>query len=213
MSDSPPSPSDRFFTLLLFGAPGCGKGTQGTALGTIPRFFHFACGDVFRTLDTRTPLGQEFVHFSSRGQLVPDELTVRLWRARIDNEVKSSNFKPDIDYLVLDGIPRTIDQAKMLEEHVSVLRVFHLSCPDRDELHRRLRKRAIKDNRMDDANEEVITRRLKTYEDESKPLLDHYAERGVAEIDASQQPVKVLHDIVSEILKIPEWVESAKKSW
>lgn len=208
------SPSDkRFSTLLLFGAPGCGKGTQGSALGAVPRFFHFACGDVFRSLDTRTRLGQEFISYSSRGQLVPDELTIRLWRANIDKMVEASHFKPDIDFLVLDGIPRTLDQAEMLEQHLNVTRVFHLSCPDREELHRRLRKRAIKDNRLDDASEEVIKRRLKTYEEESKPLLDYYAGRGVVGIDASQQPVKVLYDILSEIIRIPEWIASTNRTW
>ncbi len=69
---------------LILGAPGSGKGTQGQILGQIPRFFHCACGDVFRSLDTRTPIGQRFVHYSSRGDLVPDELTIELWKAQID---------------------------------------------------------------------------------------------------------------------------------
>ncbi|MGK0190295.1 MAG: adenylate kinase [Verrucomicrobiales bacterium] len=208
-----PQDNSKFLSILLFGAPGCGKGTQGVALGSVPRFFHFACGDVFRSLETRTPLGQEFISYSSRGKLVPDELTIRLWRSRIDKMVESSTYKPDIDFLVLDGIPRTIDQAQILEQHLNVVRVFHLSCPNRTELHRRLRKRAIKDNRLDDANEEVIARRLKTYEDESKPLLDYYSDRGVIEIDASQQPIKVLYDILAGIITIPEWKDSAETSW
>ena len=73
----------KYRTYLFFGAPGSGKGTQGKILGTIPRFFHFACGDVFRALDTRTPLGQAFLSYSSRGELVPDDITVQLWKARI----------------------------------------------------------------------------------------------------------------------------------
>jgi adenylate kinase len=79
--------SGRFRTFLILGAPGSGKGTQGKVLGTIPRFHHVACGDVFRSLDTRTPLGQEFVRYSSEGKLVPDDLTVQLWRANIKNKV------------------------------------------------------------------------------------------------------------------------------
>ena len=68
----------RFKTFLIFGAPGSGKGTQGQVLGAVPRFFHCACGDVFRSLDTRTEIGQEFLRYSSQGLLVPDDLTVRL---------------------------------------------------------------------------------------------------------------------------------------
>ena len=213
MPDTDMKSPSKYPTILFIGAPGCGKGTQGTALGSVPRFFHFACGDVFRSLDTRTELGQEFISYSSKGKLVPDELTIRLWRSNIEKMVEASLYKPDIDVLVLDGIPRTIDQAQMLEEHLHVALVLHLSCPDRKELHRRLRKRAIKDNRLDDASEEVIKHRLATYERESKPLLAYYADRGVVEIDASQEPVKVLYDILDGILKSPAWIESCNKSW
>ena len=66
----------KFRTFLILGAPGSGKGTQGKVLGSIPRFHHLACGDVFRSLDTRTALGQKFVEYSSRGELVPDDVTV-----------------------------------------------------------------------------------------------------------------------------------------
>ena len=83
----------QYDTFLFFGAPGSGKGTQGQVLGRLPRFFHCACGDVFRSLDTRTPLGQEFLHYSSQGMLVPDELTVRLWKTKIEAQQKVEEIK------------------------------------------------------------------------------------------------------------------------
>lgn len=202
---------NRFRTFLMFGAPGSGKGTQGKVMGTIPRFHHMACGDVFRSLDTRTPLGQEFVSYSSRGQLVPDETTVKLWRASIHDRVKTHVFKPDIDFLVLDGIPRNVEQAKFMETDIDVLQVFHLSCPDRTELARRLRKRALKDNRFDDANDEVIARRIRLYEEESKPILEYYSSGEyagrniVTEIDATNPPAKVVHGILSRIMELDAW--------
>ena len=192
----------KFRTILIFGAPGSGKGTQGLVLGQIPRFCHCACGDVFRSLDTRTDLGQEFVRYSSEGKLVPDELTVRLWKAQIDSQVGSHLFKPDIDFLVLDGIPRNVEQARLMDEHIEVIHLFHLSCPDREELGRRLRKRALKDNRLDDANEEVISERLRTYEEQSKPLLGHYEPALITDINAAQSPAKVMHDILGAILDL-----------
>ena len=188
----------KYTTYLLFGAPGSGKGTQGRSIGSIPRFFHCACGDVFRTLDTRTKVGRAFLEFSSKGQLVPDEVTVQLWQARIDAAVDAHEFKPDIDVLVLDGIPRNVAQAKIMDEVIDVQKVFHLSCPDRAQLFARLKKRALKDNRLDDANEEVIQRRLETYETESKPVLDYYRDR-VQTIDATQPPVTVLFNILSTL--------------
>ena len=84
-SSSPPKREvgDRYKTVLIFGAPGSGKGTQGKALGSVPRFFHCACGDVFRSLDTRTKIGQAFLDYSSRGELVPAEVTVELWQVQV----------------------------------------------------------------------------------------------------------------------------------
>lgn len=188
----------KYNTYLLFGAPGSGKGTQGRSLGSIPRFFHCACGDVFRTLDTRTKVGRAFLEYSSKGQLVPDEITVELWRAHIDAAVEAHEFKPDIDVLVLDGIPRNVAQAKIMDQLIDVKKVFHLSCPDRAQLFTRLKKRALKDNRLDDANEEVIQRRLQTYETESKPVLDYYRDR-VQMIDATEPPARVLFNILGTV--------------
>jgi adenylate kinase len=200
-------PTQKYRAFLIFGAPGSGKGTQGAVLGRIPRFYHCACGDVFRGLDTRTPLGQKFVEYSSKGQLVPDDTTVALWRANMLNREDSHLFKPDIDFLILDGIPRNVEQAKILEQYIEVLQVFHLSCPNRQELYRRLRKRALKDNRLDDASDVVIEKRLRTYEEESKPLLEYYQDEKVTTIDASQHPAVVFHQMLGTILEMPRWKE------
>jgi adenylate kinase len=188
----------KYTTYLLFGAPGSGKGTQGRTLGSIPRFFHCACGDVFRTIDTRTRLGRAFLEYSSRGELVPDDITVELWKARIDAAVDAHQFKPDIDVLILDGIPRNAGQAEIMDTLIDVKKVFHLSCPNREALFARLKKRALKDNRLDDANEEVIKRRLATYEAESKPVLDHYRDR-VQMVDATEPPARVLYHILETV--------------
>ncbi len=208
MSDS--LKNTRFRTFLILGAPGSGKGTQGKVLGSIPRFHHLACGDVFRSLDTRTPLGQKFVEYSSRGELVPDDVTVALWRANIKQHVEAHNFKPEIDFLVLDGIPRNVEQARHMEQDIEVLKVFHLSCPDRTELARRLRKRALKDNRFDDASDAVIQNRFATYEAETKPILDYYAGDRIVNIDASQPPAKVLYDILAGVMTLDAWKELEK---
>lgn len=203
-------PPARIKAFLILGAPGSGKGTQGKVLGSIPRFHHLACGDVFRSLDTRTAIGQKFVEYSSRGELVPDDVTVELWHANLKQRIDSHQFKPEIDFLVLDGIPRNVEQARFMEPHIEVLKVFHLSCPDRTELARRLRKRALKDNRFDDANETVIQQRFATYEAETKPILDYYAGDRTLDIDASQAPAKVLYDIIGGVMQLEAWKELEK---
>lgn len=208
------SRSDQFTrkpAIIILGAPGSGKGTQGKILGTIPRFFHCACGDVFRSLDTRTPLGMKFVEYSSRGELVPDELTISLWKAQIDNLADTYIYKPDIDLLVLDGIPRNVRQAELLSQHVEVQRVFHLSCPNREELARRMRKRALKDNRIDDASDLVINQRIATYEAETKPILEYYSPSMITDIDATQQPVQVLSEIIQQVTSLPIYQETSKQ--
>jgi adenylate kinase len=189
----------KYKTFILFGAPGSGKGTQGKTLGSIPRFFHCPCGDVFRSIDTRSDVGKAFLEYSSKGQLVPDEITVELWKEAIEAAVDAHKFKPDIDTLVLDGIPRNVNQARIMEEMIDVRKVFHLACPNRETLFTRLKKRALKDNRLDDANEEVIKRRLDIYENESKPVLTHYAKERIAVVDAMQPPSKVLFDILATV--------------
>jgi len=96
----------RYKTVLLFGAPGSGKGTQGKILGAIPGFYHSACGDVFRTLDLQSEMGRIFWQYSSQGKLVPDEFTVKLWKNFIKGMEMINSFHPESDILILDGIPR-----------------------------------------------------------------------------------------------------------
>src|ERR1700704_5883274 len=124
----------KYRAILLFGAPGSGKGTQGKILGTIPNYFHCACGDVFRSLTVQSAIGQVFLEYSSRGELVPDEPTIQLWREFITASTRTRRFLPETDTLVLDGIPRNEHQAEMLKETLDVVAVFYLKCTQVDEL-------------------------------------------------------------------------------
>lgn len=186
-------------SLLLFGAPGSGKGTQGKILGTIPGFFHFASGDVFRAVDVRSELGKTFLQYSSKGQLVPDDVTIALWSTQIESMVQSGRFKPDIEFLVLDGIPRNTNQARILGSTLDVCRVFHLVCKDKGKVYDRLQRRAFKENRLDDINEEVIKQRLHVYEEETKPVLEFYGPNLTTYVNADQWPYQVLRDILNDI--------------
>ncbi|MBL4700214.1 MAG: nucleoside monophosphate kinase [Phycisphaeraceae bacterium] len=194
----------RFKTVLLLGAPGVGKGTQGKILGSIPGYFHCACGDVFRNLDVHSELGKIFYEYSSRGELVPDDVTVRMWSQAIQSRVATHEFKPNSDLLVLDGIPRTVEQAHMLEELVDIYAVIHLVCKDEEAMIDRLRRRAVKENRFDDADENVIRNRWKVYEAETKPVLAHYPDNLIHLVDAVQSPARVLHDVLEVVSEIQE---------
>jgi adenylate kinase len=182
--------------MLLFGAPGAGKGTQGKILGVIPHFFHCACGDVFRSLRTNTPLGKIFVEYSSRGELVPDQPTIDLWRQFIDTSIHIGKYNPESDTMILDGIPRNVAQAEILKDVLDVVGVYYLHCNNFENLVKRIQRRALKENRLDDANLEVIRHRIKTYEAETAPLLKYYGLGLVHDIEADQSPAKVLGDIL-----------------
>jgi len=192
----------KYRTILLFGAPGAGKGTQGKILGTIPHFFHCACGDVFRSLKTDSQVGQIFLEYSSRGELVPDEPTIKLWQYFIDGNTKTGRFHPEQDTLVLDGIPRNVHQAEMLKDTLDVRSMFYLRCTKEKQLIERLQRRALKENRLDDANIDVIRNRQETYERESKPVLEYYGKKLVHRINADQSPAKVLVDILRHVVKV-----------
>jgi adenylate kinase len=191
----------KYRSILLFGAPGAGKGTQGKILGVIPNFFHCACGDVFRNLRADSSLGKIFIDYSGRGQLVPDEPTIELWRQFIENSTKIGRFHPGQDMLVLDGIPRNVRQAEILRDTLDVKAVFLLKSKDKENLVERIQRRAIKENRLDDANLGVIRDRLQVYENETKPVLNFYGEKTVHQINADQSPAKVLADILHHAVK------------
>lgn len=191
----------KYRCILLFGAPGVGKGTQGKIIGVIPNFFHCACGDVFRNLRADSPLGRTFIEYSGRGQLVPDEPTIELWRHFIENNIKTGRFHPETDTLVLDGIPRNVQQARILENTLNVTAVFYMKSSDEEKLVARIQRRAVKDSRLDDANLSVIRDRLHVYENETKPVLKFYGRNLVHRINADQTPVKVLADILRHAVK------------
>ncbi len=201
--------TDRYRTVLLFGAPGAGKGTQGKILGTIPGFYHCACGDVFRNIDIRSDLGRVFYEFSSRGELVPDDVTVKMWAEAVRARTVLCDYKPHADLLILDGIPRTLAQAELMDEYIDVLKVVHLVCADHEEMIRRLRRRALKENRFDDADEKVIRKRWAVYERETYPVLSHYDDDMIVEVDSLGSPGRVLHDILDYMVPTQDAVFSA----
>jgi adenylate kinase len=194
--------AERYQSVLLFGAPGSGKGTQGKILGSIPGFFHLSVGDVFRSLDVNSGEGQLVYQHSSKGMLVPDDVTIRIWRRHLDALTVLSKYKPAQDILVLDGIPRNREQATLVREHIDVLKIVHLVCRDQDAMVHRIRRRAIRENRADDASEDVIRRRFKVYEDETRPVLECYSKDLVADVDAIGSPAEVLHKVLNVLIPV-----------
>jgi adenylate kinase len=161
--------------LLLIGPPGAGKGTQASKLSEVFGIPAISTGDIFReNVRNQTPLGLEAKAFMDSGAYVPDELTNKLVRDRLQNPDCANGF-------LLDGYPRTADQvdeldAILTETNASLDAVIQLTA-DTDEVVRRLAKRAIEQGRSDDT-EDVIRNRMAVYEQQTAPLITMYAARG-----------------------------------
>src|SRR3954451_20479906 len=177
--------SHKYRTILLFGMPGSGKGTQGSVLGQLPDLVHVSMGDVFRKIPKYGHFGQEIARYTSTGALVPDDLTVRIWERHVQILEMQELLLPDQHTLVLDGLPRNFAQAERLHPILEVIQIFHLVINDTVKASERLKARALRENRLDDMNEEVIRRRLVTYYEETFKTLSFYPTERIYEVDAS----------------------------
>lgn len=156
---------------------------------------HLAMGDIFRSLDKATDLGREFLSYATKGLLVPDELTIRAFRQHVDGRLEHGTYDPAYHTLILDGIPRTPAQVDLLADVIDVKRIVHLVIDDNDVIIARLRGRAAKADRPDDADVEVIRTRIQVYERETSPVIDKYPNSLVARVNADQPPLAVLRDV------------------
>jgi adenylate kinase len=158
--------------ILLLGPQGSGKGTQAKRLASTYGLAHIATGDMIREMkELPTDAGRELKEVYDRGELVKDELMIRLIRDRLDRGDTLPGF-------VLDGFPRTMAQAEALDELLQELGrnldvVFELHVPDREQLLERMLRRAAEESRSDDTPD-AIRRRLEVYERETAPLVEYY---------------------------------------
>jgi adenylate kinase len=183
--------------LLLIGAPGAGKGTQAEKLAEAFQIPAISTGDIFRhNVKNETELGKQAKAFMDRGEYVPDSLTNELVRDRLSHADAIEGF-------LLDGYPRTADQVVELDDILGAqgnkLDVVVQLTADTDEVVRRLLNRAIEQGRADDT-EDVIRRRLEVYEEQTAPLTDTYAARGlVVMIDGLGEVAEVTGRILAAL--------------
>jgi adenylate kinase len=158
--------------ILLLGPQGSGKGTQAKLISQTYGIPHIATGDMIREIkDLETPEGRELKAVYDAGELVNDDLMIRLIGSRLDRGDTIPGF-------ILDGFPRTMPQAEALDELLRDLGrdldvVFEFQVPDRETLLQRMLKRAAEEDRSDDTPE-AIRRRLELYEELTAPLIEYY---------------------------------------
>lgn len=195
-------PQQRYRTILIFGPPGVGKGTQGQALGILPGFRHVSSGDCFRALDADSPTAKEASLYIDRGELAPDALALRVWQQAMQRLIADGQFKPETDVLILDGFPRSLVQAEALDNHVDVLCLISLVSFDEDAMVERIKLRALESGRPDDADEAVIRHRFNVYRRDTAPVLKYYPDELKREVDALQSPTEVLRSVLDCIVPV-----------
>jgi adenylate kinase len=191
--------------LLLIGAPGAGKGTQAERLAERFGITHISSGDLLRQhVRDQTTLGQTIKSYVDKGDLVPDGVVMDMLRKPVVAAAEAGGY-------VLDGFPRTVEQAKAAFAVAQALgaevqAAVHLDVP-RAELVRRLLSRG----RGSDDTEEVIDHRLQVYLENTVPLLEYYAGREwMFAVDGSRPPDAVHEEIVARLQKLAEFADEAR---
>ena len=184
--------------LILLGAPGAGKGTQGVRLADHYGVAHVSSGDILRQhVAEGTELGQRVAAHVAAGELVPDDLVLAVIGRAVADAMETGGY-------LLDGFPRTLAQAERAyagatRAKVTAHAVLYLEVPD-DVAEERLRERSATSGRVDDASADVIHHRLEVFHEQTVPLLDFYRDRGVlVTVDATPPPDEVAATIIEAV--------------
>ena len=189
--------------IVLFGPPGAGKGTQSEKIIEKFQLSHISTGDLFRKHITEgTELGQLAKKYMDNGDLVPDELVIRMVEIKINSEKEAKGF-------IFDGFPRTVKQAEALDRLMEKnnMGISGMICLDVDEeeLKARILERAKTSGRVDDQDEEKINNRIRVYNNETLPVAEYYDRQnkyhkvfGVGSID------NIFESISSVLEKLPQ---------
>jgi adenylate kinase len=183
--------------IVLIGPPGSGKGTQGERLAGRFGLEHIGVGDLLRAeVAAGSPIGREAASYMGRGDLVPDEVILRLVVPRIFAAAEADGY-------LLDGFPRSVEQAEQIraqaaERAATPDAVVYLDVP-RAELVRRILARAAVEGRADDTEQTVDTR-LQVFEEQTRPLIGYYRDRGLLRVVDADRPVDEVAAAVAAVL-------------
>jgi adenylate kinase len=184
--------------LILFGPPGCGKGTQAEKLVAHYNLYHISTGDMFRSeIQGKTELGLLAKSYTDRGELVPDEVTINMLKKRVEDN-------PNVEGFIFDGFPRTVAQAQaldaMLAEKEDDITALTMLVVEDEELVVRLQKRAISSGRADDADVEIIKNRIQIYKDSTLPVATYYQAKGkIQKIDGIGSIEEITQRLITAI--------------
>jgi adenylate kinase len=188
--------------IVLFGAPGAGKGTQAVTLAAKYELVHLSTGDILRKeLAEGTELGKQAKQFMDRGEFVPDEVVIGMIRSQIEQH-------PDAKGFIFDGFPRTVAQAEALDRmlETSGMQITSMIALDveTEELVKRLQKRGEHSGRADDQSLDVIHNRIDVYHQKTKPVIGYYHAQG------KYNPIEGTGEIAEIFARLCAYVESLK---
>ena len=181
---------------MIFGPPGSGKGTQGKFLSSAGNHFHLSSGDVFRGLSPESPAGKLYHQYAGKGELLPDDVTIEIWHHYVMGLIATNKYFPNEQLLLLDGIPRTVNQAQILKQYIDVKKIIILETKDQKNLIQRIKRRALIEKRHDDKDEAILQKRMEIYEKETFPVINFYSDSLITRFNANQRPLEVLRDIL-----------------
>lgn len=162
--------------IVLFGPPGAGKGTQAVKLVEKYKLVHLSTGDIFRTnIKGGTELGTLAKSYMEKGDLVPDEVTIRMLESEVNRDVNPKGF-------IFDGFPRTTAQAEALDKFLASKNIYITTTlaleVDEEELTKRIVLRGKESGRVDDQDANIVMNRVKEYNTKTAPLKDFYLKQG-----------------------------------
>ncbi|NPA46543.1 MAG: adenylate kinase [Chlorobi bacterium] len=184
--------------IIMFGPPGAGKGTQAGLLRDRLHFAYIATGDIFRHhIKQQTELGRLAQSYIDNGDLVPDEVTIKMLKSEMDKH-------RDAEGIIFDGFPRTPSQAQALEDFLAerggrINAVFALEVPE-EVLIKRILNRGKTSGRSDDTDRATIVKRLKKYREVTEPIKDFYREKGVLHPIDGLQDIESIHQQILDII-------------
>ncbi|MEJ5264815.1 MAG: adenylate kinase [Bacteroidales bacterium] len=187
--------------IVLFGPPGCGKGTQSEKLIAKYGLVHLSTGDILRAeIANQTKLGLEAKQYMDKGELVPDGVVIGMIASKIDANRDAKGF-------IFDGFPRTTAQAEALdrmlaERNMQIKCMLSLEVP-KDELVKRLLNRGLTSGRSDDQNPEIIENRIKEYNQKTAPVIEYYRAQG------KHKPINGVGSIDAIFAALCEAIETA----
>ena len=191
------------FNIVLFGAPGAGKGTQAVMIAENFRLIHLSTGDILRKeISTGSELGELARQYTDKGEFVPDKVVIDIIRSQMEQNADAEGF-------IFDGFPRTIAQAEAFDammtnfgQRISAVLALEVET---EELVKRLQIRGESSGRADDLSIDVIRNRIKVYNNKTKPLIDYYSiQNKFQHVDGSGDIAEISERLTARIVDLKD---------